>query len=162
MGSVAAKRSHDHSKRIAEALVAATEVCRERNARFTSLRRQVLELIWTSHEPVGAYDILEMMNDTADSRVAPMTVYRAIEFLMENGLVHRIASRNAYVGCSHPGASHEGQFLICRHCGCVEEIMEKPITKALSTGAKRAGFDVVSSLIEIEGRCRGCREVAGE
>ena len=162
MGSVAPKRSHDHSKCIAEALAAATEVCRERSARFTSLRRQVLELIWTSHEPVGAYDILEMMNDTADSRVAPMTVYRAIEFLMENGLVHRIASRNAYVGCSHPGASHEGQFLICRHCGCVEEIMEKAISKALSTGAKRAGFDAVSSLIEIEGRCRGCREGAGE
>ena len=114
--------------------------CAEEERALYSLRRQVLELIWTSHEPVGAYDILEMMNDTADSRVAPMTVYRALEFLMENGLVHRIASHNAYVGCSHPGASHEGQFLICRHCGCVEEIMEKTISKALSTGAKLSGL----------------------
>jgi len=152
---------HDHSRCVDEALAAAAEVCRERRARFTSLRRHVLELIWASHEPVGAYDILDTMNETSESRVAPMTVYRAIEFLMEHGLVHRIASRNAYVGCAHPGADHEGQFLICRLCGRVAEIDEPTISRALNNGAKRAGFDALSSLIEIEGRCRDCREGQG-
>ena len=158
MDPVFPKLSHDHSKCVDEAIAAATLVCREKGARFTYLRKRVLELIWTSHKPVGAYDILDMMNGSSDSRVAPMTVYRAIDFLIENGLVHRIASRNAYVGCRHPGATHEGQFLLCRHCGRFAEIEELAISEALSNGAKRAGFDAVSPLIEIEGRCRDCEE----
>ncbi|MBO88371.1 MAG: Fur family transcriptional regulator [Rickettsiales bacterium] len=158
MDSIFPKPNHDHSECVDEAIAMAVKVCREKSARFTYLRKRVLELIWASHKPVGAYDILDMMNDSADARVAPMTVYRAIDFLMENGLVHRIASRNAYVGCRHPGAIHEGQFLLCRDCGRFAEIEELAISKALLSGAKRAGFDALSPLIEIEGRCQDCRE----
>lgn len=117
-----------------------------------------MELIWTSHEPAGAYEILDMMNREGDAKVAPMTVYRALDFLMENRLVHRIASRNAYIGCNHPEAAHSGQFLICKICGRVAEIEEDAISRSLAEGAARAGFDSVSSVIEIEGRCRDCRE----
>jgi len=162
MDPVFPKPSHNHSQCVDEAIAAATRICQENNVRFTYLRKRVLELIWTSHKPVGAYDILAMMNEGSDSRFAPMTVYRAIEFLMENGLVHRIESRNAYVGCRHPGSTHEGQFLLCRHCGRFAEIEELEISKALSSGAKRAGFDAVNPLIEIEGRCRDCREPSRE
>ena len=141
-----------------EAVADAVRICRERGSRFTERRRQVLELIWTSHEPVGAYDILDMMNAEKSARIAPMTVYRAIDFLMANGLVHRIASRNVYVGCSHPDSRHAGYFLICRECGRVAEIDEDVISSALRDGAKHAGFDAISPMIEIEGRCLNCRE----
>jgi Fur family zinc uptake transcriptional regulator len=150
--------THDHDQCVEEAVAVAVRICRERGSRFTELRRQVLEFIWTSHEPVGAYDILDMMNAKKSSRIAPMTVYRAIDFLMANGLVHRIASRNVYFGCSHPDSRHAGYFLICRECGRVAEIGEDVISSVLRDGAKHAGFDAISPMIEIEGRCLNCRE----
>jgi Fur family zinc uptake transcriptional regulator len=156
LASAFPKPAHDHNRCVEDAISTAERVCRNRGARFTTLRRRVLELIWTSHEPVGAYDVLNMMNADEENQVAPMTVYRALDFLMSNGLVHRISSRNAYVGCIHPDAQHSGQFLICRECGRVAEIEETEISDALHAGAERAGFDAVSPVIEIEGRCRDC------
>tara|TARA_Y100000588_G_scaffold152097_1_gene166202 strand:+ start:37 stop:525 length:489 start_codon:yes stop_codon:yes gene_type:complete len=158
MKSALPEPNHDHTRCVDEAIAVAVQVCRLNKSRFTRLRRQVLELIWTSHQPVGAYSVLELMNAEGEGNVAPMTVYRAIDFLIENGLVHRIASRNAYVGCNHPEAPHTGHFLICRDCGQVAEIEEQAISNALVAGAERAGFDGVSSMVEIEGRCRDCRE----
>ena len=141
-----------------EAVAVVVRICRERGSRFTEPRRQVLEFIWTSHEPFGTYDVLDMMNAEKLACIAPMTVYRATDFLMASGLVHRIASRNAYVWCSHAESCHSGQFLICRECGCVAEIEEDVISNALRDGAKHAGFDAVSPTKEIEGRCLNCRE----
>lgn len=158
MPSVFPKPAHDHTHCVDEALSSAERICRERGARFTDIRREVLSFIWASHEPVGAYEILAMINNDADTQVAPMTVYRALDFLMEHGLVHRITSRNAFVGCAHPDANHSGQFLICRECGRVAEIDEDAINEALQHSAKRAGFDVASPVIEIEGRCIDCRD----
>lgn len=157
MESVFPEPNHDHGACVDEALSLAERLCAERGARFTPLRREVLSLIWSSHKPVGAYDILAMMNEEGTGNAAPMTVYRAIDFLMENGLVHRIASRNAYVGCAHPKARHSGQFLICRECGRVAEIEEAAIADALSEGAARAGFDVTTPVVEVEGDCQDCR-----
>ncbi|MDO6806861.1 transcriptional repressor, partial [Wenyingzhuangia sp. 1_MG-2023] len=77
---------------------------------------RVLELIWQSHKPVGAYELLPALaNDGFNS--APPTVYRALDFLLDLGLVHRLHSLNAYVGCNHPGANHPVCFFICEHCG---------------------------------------------
>lgn len=157
MDSAFPRPGHNHDRCIDEAIAAAERVCREKGARFTDLRRRVLTLIWESHAPVGAYEILAKMNSEKDARVAPMTVYRALDFLIEHDLVHRIASRNAYVGCNHPEARHSGQFLICRECGRVAEIEEDAIAEALRAGAERAGFDVTSPVIEIEGACLDCR-----
>ena len=151
---------HDHRQCVDDAIAMATRICRQNKARFTTLRRRVLELIWVSHEPLGAYEILDMMNREGETNVAPMTVYRALDSLMENHLVHRIVSRNAYMGCNHPEVAHNGQFLICQICGRVAEIEEEAISRSLAEGAACAGFDNVSSVIEIEGRCQDCREVA--
>lgn len=158
MASAFPKPTHNHQDCVDTALLAAEQICRDRGARFTKLRRDVLISIWTNHEPAGAYEILAMLNDGAETQVAPMTVYRALDFLIEHGLVHRIASRNAYVGCAHPGAKHSGQFLICRECGRVAEIDEDAISAALQKSAAIAGFDVASPVIEIEGRCLDCRD----
>ena len=157
MRSAFPKPGHNHARCIDDALSAAERVCRVRGARFTDLRRRVLILIWESHAPVGAYEILAKMNETEGARVAPMTVYRALDFLIAHDLVHRIASRNAFVGCTQPEARHSGQFLICRDCGRVAEIEEASIEDALRKGAERVGFDVANPLIEVEGACRDCR-----
>src|SRR5918999_799750 len=103
---------HDHLSCIGDALDRAAVLCDQRGARLTPLRRRVLELVWRGHEPVGAYDLLAQMG-----RAAPPTVYRALDFLIEQGLVHRIESLNAYVGCDRPEAAHASQFLICTDCG---------------------------------------------
>lgn len=157
MASVFPNPVHDHEHCVEDALASAERICKERGARFTDIRRDVLSYIWASHEPIGAYEILAMMNNEVDVQVAPMTVYRALDFLIEQGLVHRITSRNAYVGCAHPESSHSGQFLICRECGRVAEIDEDGISEALNRSAARAGFDVASPVIEIEGCCFDCR-----
>ena len=93
---------HDHTKCISEAVAIAREICAKHGERFTELRGRVLELVWDSHRPIGAYAILERLKSDGRS-AAPPTVYRALDFLMGVGLVHRIESLNAYVGCAHPG-----------------------------------------------------------
>ncbi len=103
---------HDHGHCVATALDAAASLCQRRRARLTPLRRRVLELVWRSHEPQGAYDILDTLGERG-RRAAPPTVYRALDFLLGQGLIHRIESLNAFVGCRDPDTPHAGQFLIC-------------------------------------------------
>jgi hypothetical protein len=96
----------------------------------------VLELVWQSHKPLGAYDILAVLSEQDGRRAAPPTVYRALDFLLENGLVHRIASLNAFIGCSHPEHAHQGQFLICRECHAAIELEQKSISDAIIASAR--------------------------
>ena len=114
---------HDHADCVEAALGDAERLCAHRGARLTMLRRRVLERVWRSHAPVGAYDILDTLR-TGSRRAAPPTVYRALAFLIEHGLVHRLESRNAYVGCAMPAVPHSGQFLICHDCGSVGELAD--------------------------------------
>ncbi len=146
---------HDHATCIEDALAEAQTICAERGARLTELRRRVLELVWTSHEPVGAYDILSRLGGDG-RRAAPPTVYRALEFLLEQGLVHRIESLNAFIGCASPKAPHSGQFLLCTACGTATEIADAGIQAALVEAAGRAGFRPGHVTIEVKGLCRRC------
>ena len=115
-GKAFPKAEHDHGDCIADALGMAEQVCAKRGARLTKLRRRVFELVWSSHAPVGAYDLLRHLARERDG-AAPPTVYRALDFLRKHGLIHRIESLNAFVGCCTPGEAHAGQFLICSRCG---------------------------------------------
>ncbi len=148
-------RNHDHRLCVSGALQSAEEVCTRRGARLTALRRRVLELVWDSHAPVGAYDILERLFSLG-RRAAPITVYRALDFLMDHGLVHRLASLNAYVGCGSSGAPHNAQFLICKACGTAAELNDARIDRAIARGAARTGFTVGGSVVEIRGLCPDC------
>ncbi len=152
------KPEHDHTACIDAALTTAERVCRKRGSRFTQRRREALTLLWESHKPVSAYNILAMMQRARGRPIAPITVYRALEFLQAHGLAHRIESRSAYIGCRIPETDHTGQFLLCRGCGCAAEIDERGIAEALQASAQRVGFDVTSPVIEIEGACPDCRE----
>jgi Fur family transcriptional regulator, zinc uptake regulator len=155
-----ASRPHDHSRCVSHALAEAESICTRQGLRLTALRKRVLELVWASHKPLGAYDILAVLSEADGRRAAPPTVYRALDFLLENSLVHRIASLNAFVGCSHPEHAHQGQFLICRSCNAAIELEQAAISDAIIAGAAGVGFAVESQTVEVVGLCAGCREQA--
>ncbi|KAA0598446.1 Fur family zinc uptake transcriptional regulator [Azospirillum lipoferum] len=151
---------HDHTHCIADALTRADALCAERGARLTALRRRVLELVWSSHRPRGAYAILEDLSQQDGKAAAPLTVYRALEFLVEQGLVHRIESLNAYVGCAAPGDVHSGQFLVCEACGDAAEIDDPGVGAAIIAAAAGRGFRVQRPTVEVRGLCKSCQETS--
>jgi Fur family zinc uptake transcriptional regulator len=142
-------------------LARAASVCAARGARLTELRRDVLGLILEAEAPTGAYDLLDRLRARRGGG-APPTVYRALEFLQEQGLVHRLERLSAFVGCVDmhgDAAPHQGaaQFLICRTCGRATEIDDHALADALAAAARRVGFTVAGVTIEAEGVCAACR-----
>jgi Fur family zinc uptake transcriptional regulator len=150
-------RDHNHKACIERALKTASTVCRERGLRLTPLRRRVLELVWQQHMPVGAYVLLDALRKDG-RRADPPTVYRALEFLLGNGFVHRIESLNAYVGCGQPEHKHSGQFLICGNCNRVAELEDPAISRIINEKAHGLGFRISQQTIEVTGLCGECRE----
>jgi Fur family zinc uptake transcriptional regulator len=148
---------HNHSICVTQALETAEKLCRERGLRFTALRQQVLRLVWDSHKPVGAYDILDSLKQVG-KKAAPPTVYRALDFLIEADLVHRLDSLNAFVGCPDPSSSHRGQFLICRGCRTVAELDDAKINTLVRETAADLGFSAEHQMLEIQGLCQSCRD----
>lgn len=155
-----ANPAHDHDLCIDDALRQADEVCRQQGARLTEQRRRVLELVWQSHRPIGAYEILDRLADADGRRAAPPTVYRALDFLLEQGLIHRIESRNAFIGCSHPGSNHVVEILLCDHCGRAAEVSDHAVARAVEATAAQLGFTIERHTIEIAGRCGDCQPAA--
>ncbi len=147
---------HDHGVCVKEALATAARLCAERGARLTPLRQRVLELVWRGHAPVRAYDLLARLSKKSTA-AAPPTVYRALDFLLAQGLIHRIESLNAYVGCMHPEGTHGGQFLICSDCGAAAEVHDPRVDAAVARRAKELGFAVRRKTIEVEGICPPCQ-----
>ena len=155
--SAIAFRKHDHRRCQRQLLSQARQLCETRKLRLTSRRRQVLEILLASHQPLGAYDILAELNRGGSvERIAPPIVYRALEFLMTEGLIHRIESRNAFISCIHPGHQSAAQFLICRDCEQVAEL--ENIAPGLLSAADNLGFAVDHSVVEITGVCAECQK----
>jgi Fur family transcriptional regulator, zinc uptake regulator len=153
------RAAHDHRSCLADAVGTAERLCELRGVRLTPLRRRVLELVWASHDPIGAYAILDSLR--GDGRAAaPPTVYRALEFLTEQGLVHRIESRNAYVGCATPDEGHASQFLICARCGAASELHDARLPSMIGESARARGFRAQQLVIEVIGLCPSCAEPA--
>ena len=151
---------HDHDRCAAEAISHAERVCARRAQKFTPIRRQVLQALLLSHRPLGAYEVIEELAKSMP-RPAPITVYRALDFLMENGLVHRIESRNAFLACAHDhDASAMVAFLICELCGSVGEIPASRVAQSLSDAARTTGFTPKLSVVEITGTCAHCQNSA--
>ncbi len=150
-------RDHDHRRCQRERLSAADKLCESRRLRLTERRRKVLEILLASHQPMGAYDILAELNRAAgNERLAPPVVYRALEYLLAAGLIHRIESRNAFIFCVHPGHRSSAQFLICRDCERVAELESRD--DRLLADAGRLGFAVDHSVVEITGVCAACQK----
>src|SRR3978361_888681 len=145
---------HDHDRCAADALRHAEGVCERRAQRVTPIRRQGLLALRASHRPLGAYEVIDGLARSMP-RPAPITVYRALEFLMDNGLVHPIESRNAYLACAHDhDAAAMVAFLICERCGSVGEIPAAPVAQSLNAAARSTGFAPKLSGVEITGPSR--------
>lgn len=149
-------RPHNHDACVRDALAEARAICQSRNARLTPIRQRVLELIWESHKPLGAYDLLGVLAQEGHN-AAPPTVYRALDFLQQNGLVHRIASLNAFIGCNHAHERHTGMFLICQGCRNVHELTSTSVSGAVADAADHHGFVPTETMIEVAGLCPLCQ-----
>jgi Fur family zinc uptake transcriptional regulator len=163
---------HDHQRCTADALAHAETLCAQRSQRLTPIRRQVLEVLLGSHKPLGAYEIMDRAAAgggrlapsggrlaPSGARPAPITIYRALDFLRDNGLVHRIESRNAFVACVHTHAAGDlVVFLICEHCGAVGEAASAAVADQLKSAARAAGFAPKAPVIEISGVCAHCQQ----
>ncbi len=147
---------HNHRRCVATALRAAAVLCERQGVRLTALRRRVLELIWRGHQPRGAYDLLEELHREG-RRAAPPTVYRALEFLRAQGLIHRIESLNAFIGCVSPDEPHSGHFMICNDCGCAAEVNDRAVGNAVARSASLSGFVIEQQTIELRGLCPACQ-----
>lgn len=146
---------HDHDVCRETVLATAEVICRRRGMRFTRLRRRVLELIWDEHRPVKAYELLDRLRGER-AGAAPPTVYRTLDFLLQEGLIHRVESLNAYVGCGKPGHVHPVQLLVCRSCAAVAELADDDVARLLQHKAGQMGFQTDSAVVELEGVCPQC------
>ena len=153
---------HDHARCSTDAMTVAEATCTARGQRLTPIRRKVLGTLLGSHQPLGAYEIMERLVP-GGPRPAPITVYRALEFLCGNGFVHRIESRNAYLACVRPHFNDDPiVFLICERCGAVGEASSPEVASTLKAAARVAGFTPKSPVIEIGGICMHCGEQTTE
>jgi Fur family zinc uptake transcriptional regulator len=150
---------HNHARCTAELLDRAERTCERRGSRLTGQRREVLNCVAQSHSAVGAYDIIERMAGHGP-RPAPITVYRALDFLEAHGLVHKIESRNAFVACTHPHEGKPAAMLVCEQCGLVAELDAPEVFAMLNAAAAAQGFAVHRSVVELTGLCAACEEGA--
>ena len=147
---------HDHPN-VKERLADAERFCATTGVRLTPLRKEVLELILNASGPMGAYDLLAKIKNDSDRPAAPPTVYRTLDFLLENGFIHRLTSINAYIPCCHPREGHQAAFLICTECKAVKEASAQGLLDQLASLADSDDFSAHHSIIEISGICQQCR-----
>ncbi len=134
--------------------------CATRGAQLTPLRRQVLRLVLAAEQPMGAYALLDQLREERGV-AAPPTVYRALDFLLEQGLIHKLERLNAFLPCveaghAHAGHDHQHQFLICKICGATTELTDHAVAHALEAAAARVGFRPARMTVEVEGVCARC------
>lgn len=129
--------------------------CADRGLRLTPLRAQVLALLAEAGKPVKAYDLLDAMK-TANGSSAPPTVYRALDFLLDQGFIHKLESVNAFVACHHPQVRHSVPFLICDGCHAAIELEDERIPALLDAQARALGFTPRAQSLEVHGLCARC------
>ena len=152
-------RKHDHAVCVESALAAAETRCRDEGLRLTPVRRKVFEMLLQEHRALGAYAILDRLREAGFGSQPPVA-YRALDFLVENGFVHKIERLNAFVACAHPGSAHSPAFMICRLCDAVAETQSAPAKGALGVAARSVGFEIERTVVEAEGICPDCSEKA--
>lgn len=145
------------SEQVSHFIQQAELICAARKLRFTELRRRVLELVCRYSQPVGAYTLLDDLRAEGRS-AAPPTIYRALDFLQQQGLVHRLVINNTYLACAHPQTEHEGFFLVCSACGHTQEVHTQKMLKAAKSTARDFDFAVDSAAVEVSGLCQRCKD----
>ena len=151
---------HDHAACAGAALARAETICAESGARLTPVRRRTLEILLAEHRAMGAYEVLAALAAEGFGKQPPVA-YRALEFLVEQGLAHRVRRLNAFTACTRPGDAHAPVFLICTGCDALAEAPGEPVRRALDGAADGLGFAIERASIEAVGLCPACREAAG-
>ena len=149
------------NKELTQVLDRAEALCQERGKRLTDQRKTVLRLLCVSEKPLSAYELLDRMRDVMKNPTPPV-VYRALDFLLEEGLVHKLESLHAYIGCTHPDHPHASQFLICDDCGEVAEVEDPSIAKSLKAAGQSVGFSTKRPIVELLGTCAQCKSKQDE
>ena len=154
----AAGKFHTHHEETAEGFVeAVSHASEERGLRLTPLRKEVLELVAAAGKPVKAYDLLDQLREH-HGNAAPPTVYRALDFLLEQGFIHKLESVNAFVSCHHPAEAHQVPFLICDVCSSAQEVCDERVAALIESQAESFGFRPQAQTLEGHGVCRNCRK----
>ena len=148
---------HNHHNCIVDGMAAVEAQCSESGLKFTPIRRRVLEILLEEHRALGAYEILDILRKDGMGSQPPVA-YRALDFLSQNGFVHKIERLNAFVACSHPDSSHAPTFMICRLCHSVAEGVADPDMGELTQSASEAGFQIEQVVVEAEGICPKCQD----
>ena len=149
------KTSENTGLFVQRSLQAAESLSIKNNARFTNIRKAVFRLILEHNVPIKAYELLDKLK-IHKSSAQPPTIYRAIDFLMELGLIHKLNSLNAYFACSHPHKQHNCFFLVCMQCGLIQESCNAPLLESLQATAKKNNFQMNYCNLEIQGLCSNC------
>lgn len=149
--------THDHAHCVETAIEAAEAHCAAHGLRFTPVRRAALEILLGEHRAMGAYELLDRLHQ-AGFGAQPPVAYRALDFLVAGGFVHKIERLNAFIACAHPGENHSPAFLICRICDAVAEAQSSPARGALGEAARATGFHIERTVVEALGVCPACAE----
>ena len=150
---------HDHRDCVSRGLAAAEALCAAEGLRFTAGRRKVLEILLQDHRALGAYTVLDRLREDGFGSQPPVA-YRALDFLVANGLAYKIERLNAFIACVHPSHSHTPAFMICRMCDAVAETQSSPARGALGDAARATGFRIERTVVEAEGVCPACVDKA--
>jgi|GEM_PF-203784 len=149
--------AHDHAARAPLALEQAGALCKARGERLTPIRQRVLAALYSTHKPISAYEVIEALAAETDKKLAPVTIYRTMDFLIAQGLAHRLESRNAFIACpAHHAPDELVVFMICESCGGVDEVGSDRLGQALQELTRQHGFKPQLRIIELAGTCAHC------
>ena len=132
--------------------------CAEKGARLTPARLAAYAEMLACGRPLSAYELIGLLEQRQERKIAPLTVYRHLDFLMQTGLVHRLQSTQTYLPCDHPDHAHESQFLLCSSCGHVDEVESEGLETLLSEIADERGFRPDNAVVEVKGLCGACAD----
>ena len=152
----AVQQPHNHKGCMQHALQAAEHICTQKGVRLTAIRKRILELICTSHKAIGAYELLDLFKQE-DPKAKPVTIYRALDFLMAAGLVHKIESLNAFIGCLQAEKQHKSVILICDNCKNAYEVDATAVSDSLFALSESMQFKPQCLTLELHGLCASCR-----
>jgi len=151
----ALQQPHNHQLCMAQTLLSAEKICMDKGVRLTAIRRRILELICLSHKAIGAYELLDLFREE-DLKAKPVTIYRALDFLMEAGLVHKVESLNAFIGCMQAEKKHQTVILICDDCKNAYELEADSVYKTIFSMSKKVQFTPSFLTMELHGLCFSC------
>jgi len=149
-------QQNQQQKNLSAVLENMQQICNLAGVRLTLVRRHVFEIIFNSEKPIGAYKIMELLSELESRQAAPPTVYRALEFLLEYGFIHRLATINSFISCIHICKDHPVQFLLCAKCHTAIELENQRINDVVTFAAQKEGFAPQIKMIEISGICANC------